>query len=80
MANFIEVTVGTEKCLVNLAQVYKIVPVVNGVGCILHFDNGKTQNSSDQYDVIKTVLTGNPKTVLTEEVKTIKKDVEKVKS
>lgn len=80
MSNFIEVTFGTEKCLVNLGQVYKIVPVVNGTGCVFHFDNGKTQNSSDQYEVIKTVLTGNPKAVLTEEIKTIKKDSEKVKS
>lgn len=80
MINFVEVNSGSDKCIINMNQIHKIVPVVGGVGCVFHFDNGKTQNVSDSYDIIKTVLTGSSSHILTEEIKTIKKDSEKVKS
>lgn len=57
MSDYIEVNANTlEKTIVNLKKVHKINPVINGVGCIFHFDNGKTQSVSDSYEVIREKL------------------------
>lgn len=84
MIDFIEVNANnSDKCLVNLNKVHKIVPVIGGTGCIFHFDNGKTQGVTDSYLEITAKLT-NPD-VITEpkvkpEVVVEKKEAAKAKS
>ncbi len=56
MNTFIEVNNNLEICIINLSTVYKVIPVINGIGCVFHFDNGKTQSSTDSFDMIKSRL------------------------
>ena len=84
MSDYIEVNANnSDKCLVNLTKVHKIVPVIGGTGCIFHFDNGKTQGVSDSYLEITKKLTKPD--VITEkkdktEVVVEKKEAAKAKS
>nr|QMP82998.1 MAG: hypothetical protein [Caudoviricetes sp.] len=74
MSKFIEVNKIGDKSIVNLDLVKKIVPMINGVGCVLHFEQG-TVNISESYDVIKALLIqeeSQPK-LLNEEVSAKKK-------
>lgn len=80
---FIEVNVGNvDRALVNIENVHKIMPARSGVGSILYFSDGRTQNIAENYDVLKVLLTKQPfEPVKVEEIKqTPKKEVEKVKS
>lgn len=74
---FIEVNVGTtDKSLINLNNVHKVMPARSGVGSILYFSDGRTQNVFEGYEILKTVLTKTQ----TEESKPVKKETEKLKS
>lgn len=55
MSKFIEVNKTGDKSIVNMDLVKKIVPVINGVGCVLHFDQG-TVNVSESYETIRSLL------------------------
>ena len=53
---FIEVNLGTaEKMVVNMDLVKKIIPMINGVGCVFHFDQG-TVFVKEPYDDILSKL------------------------
>ena len=76
MSKFIEVNKTGDKSIVNLDLVKKVVPVINGVGCVLHFDQG-TVNISESYETLKKIILQEkddaPK-LLNEEVVTKKKE------
>jgi len=55
MSKFIEVNKSGDKSIVNMDLVKKIVPVINGVGCVLHFDQG-TVNVSETYESIRDLI------------------------
>ena len=74
MSKFIEVNKTGDKSIINMEMVKKIVPVINGVGCVLHFDQG-TVNVSEPYETIKSLLIGETApTLLAEEVAPKKKN------
>ena len=80
---FIEVNVGTNaEMLVNFETVHRVSPAVSGNGSILYFQDGKTQNVSEKYEVIKKVLIKPVTVEVKEESKPapVKKEAEKVKS
>lgn len=79
---YIEVnTNSSDRCIINLNKVHRIIPVINGVGCVFHFDNGKTQSVSESYEIVKTLLL-EPVVEKKESVKEIveKKEPPKAKS
>lgn len=78
---FIEVNVNTiDRTLVNLENVHKVMPARSGVGSILYFSDGRTQNVFESYETLKTTLTNPQVPVTQEEIKPAKKEAEKVKS
>lgn len=53
---FIEFNSGSpERVIVNVLLVKKIIPVVNGSGCVIHFDQG-TINVKESYEDVITLL------------------------
>ena len=80
---FIEVNVeSVDRALVNLENVHKVMPARSGVGSILYFSDGRTQNIAENYDMLKILLTKRSEApVKIEETKPVtKKESEKVKS
>jgi hypothetical protein len=78
---FIEVNVNTiDRTLVNLENVHKVMPARSGVGSILYFSDGRTQNVFESYEMLKTTLTKPQVPISQEEIKPAKKEAEKVKS
>jgi hypothetical protein len=64
---FIEVNKTGEKTIINLSLIKKVVPVINGVGCIVHFEQG-TLNVSESYESIRDeLISGNAPKLLNEE-------------
>jgi len=57
MTQFIEVNKTGERSIVNLDKIKRIIPVINGVGCVIHFEQG-TINVSESYEVIRDKLIG----------------------
>ena len=57
MTQFIEVNETGERSIVNLDKIKRIIPVINGVGCVIHFEQG-TMLVSESYEVIRDKLIG----------------------
>ena len=70
---FIEVNKTGDKSVINAALIKKIVPVINGIGCVVHFEHG-TINVSEPYEFIRDQLIENAPNVLNEEFFSKKKE------
>ena len=75
MTKFIEVNKTGERSIVNLDKIKRIIPVINGVGCVIHFEQG-TINVAESYEEIRDKLVGveSPKNI-NEEVSSKKKEI-----
>ena len=73
MSSFIEVNKTGDRTIINLNSIKKVVPVINGVGCVIHFEQG-TLNVIESYDTIKSLMIQeNAPVLLTEEAPSPKK-------